>query len=235
MDPLTLGDDLRDSVKSTFSTQWTTHASDVVPDTDDVKLGNDAVTLQAGTVIYADLSDSTALVQGYKPFFAAEIYKTYLCCAARIIRSLGGEITAYDGDRVMAVFVGSAKNSHAAKAALKINYATKEIVTPALLAQYPRTPYRPKQTVGIDTSALFVARTGIRGSNDLVWVGRAANYAAKMAALGPKYASYVSEAVYNMLNKDAEFAGDGQNMWTALGSSDVGIKIYGSTFWCKVT
>ena len=33
--------------------------------------------------------------------------------------------------------------------------------------------------LGIDTSKLFVARTGIRKSNDLVWVGRAANYAAK--------------------------------------------------------
>ena len=39
-----------------------------------------------------------------------------------------------------------------------------------------------KQSVGIDTSELFVARTGIRRANDLVWVGRAANHAAKLSA-----------------------------------------------------
>ena len=48
---------------------------------------------------------------------------------------------------------------------------------------YPKTEYKIKQAVGVDTSKLFVARTGIRGSNDLVWVGRAANYAAKLSAL----------------------------------------------------
>lgn len=231
---MSLGDDLRESVKTTFATTWTKTATQVVPDTDDVKLGNDAKTLESATVLYADLSASTSLVRGHEDWFAAEIYKTYLYCAARVIQSLGGEITAYDGDRVMAVFLGGSKNSNAALAGLKINYATTEIVTPAMLAQYPTRSYRPKQTVGIDTSALFVARTGVRGSNDLVWVGRAANYAAKMAALPPKYSTYISEGVYNVLGKSSKYANDGRNMWTSLGSSDVGVKIYGSTWWKSI-
>jgi len=37
---------------------------------------------------------------------AAEIYKTYLHCAAKIIRSEGGSITSYDGDRIMGIFIG---------------------------------------------------------------------------------------------------------------------------------
>jgi class 3 adenylate cyclase len=51
--------------------------------------------------------------------FAAEIYKTFLHCAAKIIRSEDGVITAYDGDRIMAVFIGNAKNTSAVRAALK--------------------------------------------------------------------------------------------------------------------
>jgi class 3 adenylate cyclase len=70
-----------------------------------VKLGNDAVKLSA-TVLYADLADSTKLVDGHTKQFSAEIYKTFLHCAAKIIRSEDGVITAYDGDRVMAVFIG---------------------------------------------------------------------------------------------------------------------------------
>jgi class 3 adenylate cyclase len=231
---MTLGTDLRASVRTTFATAWTRRKSETVPDTDDVKLGNDAVTLEEATVLYADLSASTKLVEDYKDWFAAAIYKSYLYCAARIIRSLGAEITAYDGDRVMAVFVGPRKNTNAAKAGLQINYATEEIVKSAMLKQYPDVDYRPKQTVGIDTSALFVARTGIRGSNDLVWVGRAANYAAKMAALSPTNATYISESVYSRLLDESKLGADGQNMWTQLGSSDVGINIYGSNWWWPV-
>jgi class 3 adenylate cyclase len=50
--------------------------------------------------------------QNFKDWFAAEIYKSYLISACRIIRDNGGEITAFDGDRVMAVFIGNMKNTN---------------------------------------------------------------------------------------------------------------------------
>ena len=37
-----------------------------------------------------DLSGSTNLVDTQTPHFAAEIYKTYLMCAAKIIKEQGG-------------------------------------------------------------------------------------------------------------------------------------------------
>ena len=100
---------------------------------------------------------------------AAKIYKTYLHCAAKIIQSEGGVITSYDGDRIMAVYIGGSKNTSAANSALKINYTVTKIINPILKECYPNTHYLVKQIVGIDTSNLFVVRTGIRGSNDLVW------------------------------------------------------------------
>ena len=58
------------------------------------------------------------------------------------------------------------------------------------------------QSVGIDTCELFIARTGIRGSNDLVWVGHAANYAAKLSdRRGPP--SQITEDVYKKLHESA--------------------------------
>lgn len=49
---------------------------------------------------------STVLVDTNTDFVAAEFYKTFLHCAAKIIRSEDGAITSYDGDRVMAVYIG---------------------------------------------------------------------------------------------------------------------------------
>ena len=103
---------------------------------------------------------------------------------------------------------------------------------PRYKQKWPKTEFELKQRVGIDTSKLFIARTGIRGSNDLVWVGNAANNAAKMAALDPRYPTYITASVYSSLNEEAKFSKkDHSNMWTDLGTSDLGYRIYGSTWW----
>lgn len=223
---MSLSDELDEYVRRTHRVVWETRDGQKVPESDDLKLANDAVKIE-GTVLYADLADSTVLVRKYDDWFAAEIYKNYLYCAARIIRMRGGTITAYDGDRIMAVFRGDAKNSSAARCALNINWAVIHILRPAIEAQYPQSDFTLKQKVGIDSSDLFVAKTGIRGNNDLVWVGEAANNAAKMAALPTTYPSYISDDVYRLLNAESKFS-DGKDMWTNLGAGSLGYTIYGS-------
>ena len=226
---------LEDEVKKIFRDAWTARDGQVVPSSEDLKLGNDAVKLD-GTVLYADLDGSTDMVNRYKPEFAAEVYKAYLHCAAKIIREEDGAITAYDGDRIMAVFIGSSKNTNAARAALKINYTVNEIINPAIRKQYPTTTFTLKQCVGVDTSKLLVARTGIRGANDLVWVGRAANYAAKICSMpeGNPYASVITEDVYSVLNKSLKTSDDGRAMWTACYWSERNITLYRSNWLWKV-
>ena len=230
---MTLGNDLNSAVGQILKERWSERRGRVVPDPDDLRLSNDAVTLD-GTVLYADLDDSTNLVDTMSPKFAAEVYKCYLVCAARIIRSEGGEITSYDGDRIMAVFIGDSKNSDAARTALKINYAVQKIINPAIQTNYPNRAYTVKHVVGIDTSPLFVARTGIRGDNDLVWVGRAANYAAKLSARDGAPTQITAE-VYNVLHKNSKFGSDGRNMWTPTTARELGGKrIYTSDWWWEV-
>src|SRR5687768_8827800 len=102
---MSLTDELSERVTTIFGERWEKRDGNKVPDTPDLKLSNDAVLLE-GTVLYADLAQSTALVDAYKPHFAAEVYKAYLACASRIITAQDGVITAFDGDRVMGVFIG---------------------------------------------------------------------------------------------------------------------------------
>ena len=137
---MSLGEDLTKEVRKIFKDAWTTRDGQKVPESEDLRLGNDAVKLD-GTVLYADLDASTNLVDSYKPEFAAEIYKTYLHCAAKVIRSEGGVITSYDGDRIMAVYIGNSKNTSAAQSALKINYTVTKIINPLLKECYPRDNY----------------------------------------------------------------------------------------------
>lgn len=231
---MTLVEELRTYVDSVFSDAWVRRDGRKVPEADDLPLKNVAVELDA-TVLYADLAGSTAMVEQKRDWVAADVYKAYLYCAAKVIRSNGGVITAYDGDRVMAVYLGGTKNSNAAKTALQIRWATDEIVMPRYRQRFPATTFRLRQRVGIDTSKLFVARTGIRGSNDLVWVGNASNHAAKMAALPADFSTYISSDVYVMLQEWAKCGGqERRNMWTDLGTESLGYRLYASNWRWKV-
>lgn len=95
----------------------------------------------------------------------------------------------------MAIFLAPQQTSTAARCGLKIHYAVNEIVNPKLKAQYPTTEFQVRQVVGIDKSEIRAARTGVRG-DDIVWVGRAANYAAKLTELDHPPRTRLTEAAY---------------------------------------
>ncbi len=220
-------------IKSIFATKWSSRKGNVVPEAKDVLLGNAAVTFEEAVVLYADLTESTELVDNYIDWFAAEIYEAYLHCTSKLIRYHGGEITAFDGDRVMAVFIGNSKCSSAAKCALKITHAVSNIINPAIKKQFPDCDYTVRHAVGIDTSKLFIARTGIRGSKDLVWVGKASNYAAKLCGLRHgSYTSFITPGVHSQLSDDAKFGGPYKSsMWEKWYWNERGMYIYRSNWY----
>jgi class 3 adenylate cyclase len=208
-----LTNDLTDRVKDIFREQWTTRDGDVVPEPEDVRLSNDAVKLDAA-ILYADLKGSTDMVDRYSRTFAAEVYKAYLHCAGQIIKYENGVITAYDGDRIMAVFLGETKRSNAARCALKINAAVINIINPAIRSQYGSTGFAVRHVVAVDATEVWAARTGVWGNNDLVWVGPAANYAAKLCEIDEYgYSSYITERVYKQMMKSVKISSDGRYMW----------------------
>lgn len=233
---MALCDDLEKEATRIFREQWTVREGQTVPDPENIKLTNDAVHFKQATALYADLAGSTKMVDGRSWYLSAEVYRAYLYCAARIIRKEGGEITAYDGDRVMGVFIGSSQCSNAARCGLKINSAVLKIINPAIKNQYSETTFELKQVVGIDTSEVRVARTGVRGDNDLVWVGRAPNYAAKLTELDANYPTWITKAVFNRLSDESKYGGKDKTLmweeraWTTMNK----MSIYRSSWSWKV-
>ena len=181
-------------------------------------------------MLYADLDGSTKMVDTQPWQFSAEVYESYLRCAGQIIRAQGGAITAYDGDRIMGIFTGGSKNTSAVRAALAINFAVVEIVRPAMKEQYPSTALGINHVIGIDTSELHVARIGVRGDNDLVWIGRAANHAAKLTAFSSK-PLWVTKPVFDCMRDEVKFTSKGVPMWEKrnweqMGNSEVYCSAY---------
>lgn len=186
--------DLSNQVDVFLKERWEIEDARVVPEPDVLRLGNHAKKLDA-VVLYADLADSTVLVDTYKPQVVTRLYKAFLHCAAVLIRKNEGNIVAYDGDRIMAIYIGERKNSNAVSTALKLNHAVSGIIN-------KKSAVTIKHVVGVDRSDIFVSRIGVRNANDLVWVGRAANYAAKLSSQNDRYQTYITEVVYKAMADD---------------------------------
>lgn len=231
---MALKDDLTSDVKTIFKSAWTETTGRIVPAPSDVGLGNKATLLEQAVVFYADLDGSTNMVDTKKWEFSAEIYKTFLHCAAKIVKAESGDITAYDGDRIMAIFIGNNKHDRAARAALKLRWAVLKIVQPLMKETY-KTDFVIAHTVGIDVSDLRAVRTGVRGDNDLVWVGRAANYAAKLTTLGSDYPTWITKAVYDGLSSSLKTS-NSKSIWEARLWTDMGnMSIYRSNWSCPIS
>lgn len=104
-------DDLSKTIDDIVKGRWEIAEGRVVPETENIGLGNKGVRLDA-TMLYSDLADSTEMAM-HSQEIAAEVYKAFLACCTKVIILRGGSIRSFDGDRVMGVFVGDSKNTSA--------------------------------------------------------------------------------------------------------------------------
>lgn len=234
---MSISSDVVDGVNGVLTPPWSNRIGSVVPTTDNIVLRDGSVTLDA-TYLYADLANSSALGQNVKPEVAAKIIRCYLNAATRILTYYGGEIRSFDGDRVMAIFVGNAKNSSAVRSGLALNWAVREVLDAAIKSQWSDITnyWLCHHGVGIDTGEALLVRGGVRNNNDLISIGAAPNVAAKLSALRHQSDIYITAAVYQNMQHDRIIAADGRNMWTQLNPLQLTGKtyvLYGSAWWWK--
>lgn len=224
---------IRSDVETVLSTGLSIEDARVVPKTEDVALSNGAKKIDA-TYAYADLADSTKLAKVGSPWAVAKVIRSYVNAVAAVFRNYGGEIRSFDGDRVMAIFVGSDKNDKAVRAALAINWAVIEVINPALQKHMKPLAdlWTIKHGIGIDTGEGLIVRGGVRGHNDLISIGRAPNVAAKLSEIRGNKTLNITYEVYSDLHGSSWQSGD-VNMWTNCGQANFGggmVTVMGSNY-----
>lgn len=213
---------------------WNIREGQVVPKTEDVVLRNGAVKVDA-TYVYADLADSSGAAQRLKIEVAAKVVRAFLNASCKILRHFGGEIRSFDGDRVMAIFIGGSKNTQAVKAALAINWAVTQVMRPEVNRRWTDLVniWQPAQGVGIATGEAMLVRGGVRNNSDLISIGEAPNVAAKLSEMREGPDTYVTDAVHGVLNESASEY-EGQNMWRRASTQNIGgksFRVMGSSWW----
>jgi class 3 adenylate cyclase len=229
---MSLKDELNDRVDEFVKSQWgDIPTGRVVPTPDSLTFGNTGIYIEA-CVLYADIHKSTAMVREVSKTRAAEYYKAFLHCAAKLIKSNDGTIVAYDGDRVMAIYMGEKKADHAIKTAFNLYWVIHHIINPKFNALYTKQ-YELKHTVGIDTGQLLASKTGVRVDSDIVWVGNAANHASKLNSfdgLNIEYRTRITKAVWDEASYVWCFGNEKEAYWTQLEERD-GISYRSSKWW----
>jgi class 3 adenylate cyclase len=215
-------EDVLTSLVNTFKVDWNIRDGQVIPEDDDVTLKNGAVKLEA-VFLYADLWDSTELALKFPHHVAARIVKAYLSTMAILIKRYGGEIRSFDGDRVMGMWLVGGTNTAAAECALHMKWAVDYLLRPLAEEYYPALAaenYLIRHCAGIDSSDVLVVKAGVRNDNDLVFVGRAPNFAAKLSAVrDDPFSTYVTADVRNALLDPSRYrVGDTKtdDMWTPV-------------------
>lgn len=229
---------LSDRVDTIFGTTFDERDGRVVPTTSDVALKDGAVKIDA-TFLYADLAGSAKLSAACPWSTTAKIIRAFLDCSTRLIIKHGGVIRSFDGDRVMGVFIGDSKNSSAALCGREIHWTVRKIIAPKATANFASVKNNSidiRHGVGIDTGEVRAVRSGIRDNNDLIWIGKAASFSAKLSDVRDEgYHTHISQRVYKVLNDNAKNDGDGNNAWTSTSFEFAGETetVYKSNHWKK--
>lgn len=219
-------DILTNDVEEDLSLDWKTRNGNVIPSTTDVNLSDGAVKINA-TFLYADLVGSSTLARVCPWTTTAKIIRAYLKVCTKLIRAYGGSIRSFDGDRVMGIFMGDMKNTNATRCAREIDWTVEKVI--ALKAEkkfksIKDNEIKIKHCIGIDTGEVTAVRAGIRNSNDLIWVGRAASMSAKLSDIRTyPFSVYISSTSYSKLG-DIDKLEDNVNIWEQVSFEFAGEK-----------
>lgn len=230
--------EVNDQIQGIIDTPWNTRRGTKVPKTTEIALAGGAVEIEA-TFLYADLAQSSKMAKELDRRVAAKLIKCFLASSSKVIQQNGGAIRSFDGDRVMGIFHGDFKNSNAAKCAMQIKYVVHYLIKPKFERKYDsikNASFSIDHGIGIDTGTVLSVRGGVRGDNDLVWIERAPNLAAKLSSLREApYQAFVTARVYNKLNDNSKYGPNWENKWQSRSWNFLGdnMNVYRSSWWWK--
>ena len=209
-----------------------------VPLAEDVPLGNKAKLLTA-TALFIDIRQSSDITNSFRRQTAAKMLKSYFDGAVRIIRHNGGEVRSFNGDGMLALFVGGQQRNNAVKAAMQVEWFVRYVLWPKFNSYFDGNETARGQRLkfsigcGIDYGDIYAVKVGIRGTNDVAWVGRCTNTAAKLANVmhSPNNIG-VTRVVHKVLKSERTHT-NGRHMWSGEALQRFGgvNRAYRSTNW----
>jgi adenylate cyclase len=222
-----LREDVTTDVDNYLSGTYVVSRPNDVPDNEEVPLGKKAMQFEA-TALFIDVRQSTDITDSFRRQTAAKMMKAYFGGAVRIINRTGGAVRSFNGDGMLAFFMGGTRTSPAVKSAMQIDWFVTDLLRPKFDKYFENNKSALGKALsfeigcGIDDGWIYAVKVGIKGTNDIAWIGRATNTAAKLSAVGSGSRNiYITGVAYDRLHDWARLV-NGANMWSAQTFLEIG-------------
>jgi class 3 adenylate cyclase len=224
---MTLLEDLKQKVDEYLAGDYTKVKKTSVPSPENIPLGNSAAELDA-TTLFIDVRQSSDITNAFRRQTAAKMMKGYFDGSVRIINKNGGSVRSFNGGGMLALFMGDSRSDNAVKAAMQTKWFVEEVSRSRFKSYFSSNQTAIGNALdfsigaGLDEGTIFAVRVGIKGTNDVAWVGRCTNTSAKLANLTSSPQSIaITRAVYERLNQNRKYSKQ-THMWSAETMREIG-------------
>ena len=156
------------------------------------------------SVLYADIKQSTHCATDFQQRIVVKVMKCFLRCSSLLIARNKGEVTSFDGNRVMGIFIGQDQENRAVRTGFQINTMISDILSPRL-NEYTNnsieSPYSIDHCVGIDRGDFLALGANRPHSNELIWIGQTPGLAAQLSSIRDKrFKTVITSPVYEAVD-----------------------------------
>src|SRR6185437_7493436 len=212
---MALLDTLQSEVDKILGIDWQLKDANDIPASEKIELADGAFKIEA-TFLYADLAEASVLAEKCSWETSAKIIRAYLDISVRLILAHGGSVRSAGGHSVMGIFSGETPNTSAVNCARKIDWMVEKVLNPKAYMAFPsirNNKLAIRHCIGIDTSDAWAVRSGVGNNNDLIWIGRAPEFAAQLSGIGKyPYSVYTSRDCFARMADVARKTGE-SNIW----------------------
>jgi adenylate cyclase len=216
---MTLLDDVKSSVSTHLAGTYETFQPRDVPLPEDIPEGAKAAKLTA-TSLFIDLRQSSNITNALRRQTAAKMLKAYFSGVVRIVNANNGYVRSFNGDGMLALFRDERRSDNAVKATMQMKWFVRDILHPRFARYFESnrqtfgTPLGFDIGCGLDDGDIYAVKVGIRGTNDVAWVGRCTNTSAKLSNLAASPRNIlITRGVYQRLSQSRKLS-NGRHMWS---------------------
>ncbi|MFA5925621.1 MAG: adenylate/guanylate cyclase domain-containing protein [Parcubacteria group bacterium] len=210
-----LKEEITEKVKGYMGSAYEITDGNVIPDKQSIGFGAKAKRLKHAIVMYADLRGSRGILSDNTKLLTCRAHKSFLYAAAKCIRNEDGHLRSFNGDSLLAFFIGEDAAKRAVRAAMKIKFAVVKIINPILEEKGKK---KLNFGIGIGQGEIMVVKSGVPGEEmyqDLIWIGWATYHAFEYGdrARSPRNI-WISKNVYKTIEDDKSLTqSNGKSIW----------------------
>lgn len=208
-----------DKVDEYLNEAYVQEETRVVPKRTDLTFGNTAKKISHAVVVYIDMRKSRQILSDATTFWSVKIHRAFLLALTHCVEKRDGHMRSFNGDGIMAFFVGEKAASRAVRAAMDTKGFVLEINKHLEAEGIDEIDFG----IGIAQGGILVAKSGKSGDDwtkqDLIWVGLPVYLAVELSELGGKSNNiWISNNVRITIGKEDHlgvvYDGDGNSKWT---------------------